>query len=69
MAGIITRSLSGKAEYVDDNVVVFKGIFLTEVSIVFGVPEATCTHMESTVTLLEDNHVCCKLQVFIDLLE
>ena len=54
-------SLSCEAEDVDDNVIIFKWIFLAEVSIVFRIPEATCRHMEPTVSFLQNDHICCEL--------
>ena len=62
-------SLSGETEYIDDNVVVFEGIFLTKVAIVFGVPEATCAHMEATITFLKNDHIGSKLQILVNFLE
>ena len=61
-------SLSSKTKYIDDNVVVLEWIFLTKVTIVFGVPEATCAHVETTITFLENDHIGSKLQIFIDFL-
>ena len=67
--GTWQASLSGETEDIDDHVVVFEGILLTKITIIFAVPEATGTHVESTVALLQDNHVCCELKIFIDLLQ
>lgn len=62
-------SLSGKTENIDNDIVVFEGIFLTEVTIIFRIPKATCTHVESTISLLQDNHVSSKFQVLVNLLQ
>ena len=62
-------SLSGETEYIDDYVVVIEWVLLAEVSIVFGVPEATGRHVETTIALLQNDHVGCKLEVFVDFLQ
>ena len=62
-------SLSGKAENIDDDIVVFEGILLAEIAIVFAVPEATCAHVESAVALLQDDHVGRELEILVHLLE
>ena len=62
-------SLSCKAKDINYNVIVFEWIFLAKVSIVFRIPEATCWHMETTVTFLQDDHVCGKLQIFVYILQ
>jgi len=61
--------LSGEAKDVDDHVIVFERVLLTKIAIVFAVPEATGTHVESTVALLQNYHVRCKLKIFIYLLQ
>lgn len=63
------RSLSGETKYIDNNIVVLEWIFFTEVTIILRIPKAACTHVESTVTLLQNDHVGCKLQILIDLLQ
>ena len=65
----LCRSLSCKPENIDDDVVIFERILLAEIAIVFAVPEATCTHVEATVALLEDDHVGCELEILVDLLK
>ena len=62
-------SLSGETEDVDDHVVVFERVLLTKIAVVFAVPEATGTHVESTVALLQNYHVRRKLKIFIHLLQ
>ena len=54
-------SLSGETEDIDDDIVVLEGILLAKIAVIFTVPEATRTHMETTVTLLQNYHVCRKL--------
>ena len=63
------HSLSGKSEDVDYDVVILEWIFLAEVAVVLGVPEATCRHVETTVSFLQDDHVCGKLQIFVYVLQ
>ena len=61
-------SLSGEPENIDDDIVVLEGILFAEVAIIFAVPEATCTHMEAAVTLLQDNHVGSELEILVNFL-
>ena len=63
------RSLSCESEDVNDDVVVLEGVLLAKIAVVLAVPEATGTHVESAVTLLENNHVGSELQVLVDFLE
>ena len=62
-------SLSSKTENINNHVVVFKRILFTEIAIILWIPKAACTHVESTVTFLKNNHVSSKLQILIDLLQ
>ena len=61
--------MSSKPKNVDDDVVVFEWVLLAEVSVVLGVPEAACAHVETAIALLQNDHVGRKLQIFIDVLE
>ena len=56
--------MSGETEYVDDDIVIFKWIFFTEVTIILRIPKAACTHVESTVTFLQNDHVSGLLNLF-----
>ena len=49
---IVHVSLSGKTEYVDDDVVVLEGVLLAKIAVILGVPEAACAHVESAISLL-----------------
>ena len=62
-------SLSGKPENIDNDVVVLEWVLLAKVSVILRVPEAACAHVETTISLLQDDHVSCELKVFIDVLE
>ena len=62
-------SLSCKAKHIDNYVVVLEWILLAKVSIVFGIPEATRAHVETAITLLQDDHISSELEVLIDFLE
>ena len=62
-------SLSSEPENVDNDVVVLEWILLAKVSVILRVPEAACTHVETAISLLQDDHVGCELKVFIDVLE
>ena len=62
-------SLSGKAENIDDDIVVLERILFTEIAVIFAVPEATCAHVESAVALLQDDHVGREFQVLVNFLE
>tara|TARA_B110000977_G_C10877057_1_gene415944 strand:+ start:211 stop:486 length:276 start_codon:yes stop_codon:yes gene_type:complete len=66
---ILLKSLSGEAEYIDDDIVILEWIFFTEITIIFAIPEAACAHMESTITFLQNYHVGSKLQILINFLE
>ena len=62
-------SLSRKPENIDDDIVVFERILLAEIAIIFAVPEATCTHVEAPVALLEDDHVSREFKILVYLLK
>ena len=62
-------SLSSESENIDDDIVVLERILFAEVAIIFAVPEATCTHMEAAVTLLQDNHVSSELKILVNFLQ
>ena len=65
----LSTSLSGETEDVDDDVVVLEWVLFAEVAVVLGVPEAGGTHVKSAVALLENNHVRCELQIFVNFLQ
>ena len=62
-------SLSRKPKNIDDDIVVFERILLAEIAIIFAVPEATCAHVETTVALLEDDHVSREFKILVYLLK
>ena len=66
---MLTSSLSGEPENVDDDIVVLKGVLFAEVAVVLGVPEAGGAHVKSAVAFLENNHVRSELQIFVDFLQ
>ena len=66
---ILLSSLSGKTEYINDDIIILEWIFLTEITIIFAVPEAARTHVKSTITLLQNYHVGCEFQILVNFLE
>ena len=61
--------MSSEPENINNDVVILEWVLLAKVSVILGVPEAACAHMETTISLLQDDHVGCELEIFIDFLE
>ena len=65
----ISKSLSCKPKDINNYVVVLEWVLFAKVSIILGVPEAASAHVESAISFLQNDHVCGKLEIFINLLE
>ena len=61
--------MSCETEHIDNYVVVLEWVLLAKVSIILGVPEATSTHVETAISLLQDDHIGGELEVLIDFLQ